>query len=135
MPAKKHFVKYYDGILPNWKGYEEFTTATGPYRVVFEQTAKGFIASDVPEDIAARLHKSDAYDIIDEKGAVPSEFAAGASPYGKPKPPTQSAPVSPSDAERKLADENEQLKAQLAALQLAQRTPPPPPMPVKPAAK
>lgn len=115
---KKYTVKYYD-TLPRWKGYEEFNTALGLQRVVFEKTDKGFFANDVPEELAVRLHRSDAYDIVDEKGAVPAEFAAGASPHGKPKPPVSSAPAQPSAKELELAAENERLKAQLLSAQQA----------------
>ena len=116
---KKYTVKYYEGTLPRWKGYEEFNTALGLQRVVFEKTDKGVFANDVPEELAVRLHRSDAYDIVDEKGVVSAEFAAGASPHGKPKPPASSAPAQPSAKELELAAENERLKAQLLA---AQRT-------------
>lgn len=84
--SKTHFVKYHDGVLKNWKGYEEFQTATGTYRAIFERTLNGYIAKDVPEGIATKLHRSEAYDIVDEKGVVPPEFADGASPHGKLKP-------------------------------------------------
>ena len=99
MPEKTYDVKYYEGALgQRYKYYEEFQTADKPVKVIFDRETG--IAHGVPEQIAVRLHKSEAFDIIGKDGKVPAEFAANASPLGKAKagyspaapPPTYSYP-------------------------------------------
>lgn len=86
-------VKYYEGSLPRWKGYEDLDVEGEKLRVAFvkDGAGKDLLAKDVPLKFALRLHKSEAYDIIGADGKVPAEFAENASPLSSPRP--KAAPV------------------------------------------
>jgi len=84
---RKVTVKYYDGSLPRWKGFEDLEIAGEKFKATFvkDGAGKDWLAKDVPLRFALRLHNSEAYDIVGEDGKVPKEFAANASPLSDPK--------------------------------------------------
>lgn len=84
---RKVTVKYYDGSLPRWKGFEDLDVAGEKFKVVFvkDGAGKDWLAKDVPLPFALRLHNSEAYDIVGDDGKVPKEFADKASPLSDPK--------------------------------------------------
>lgn len=86
-------VKYFEGSLPRWKGYEDLDVEGEKLRVTFvkDGAGKDLLAKDVPLKFALRLHKSEAYDIVGADGKVPAEFAENASPLSNPRP--KAAPV------------------------------------------
>jgi hypothetical protein len=100
MAERTFTIKHYEGTIPRFKGYETFKREDGSnYTVNFAQDAKlGVVAKDVPFDVALRLHRSEAFDIIDPAtGKVPGEFFQGASPHGARKskmPEPEEVPVS-----------------------------------------
>lgn len=115
MSAEKTYtVKYYEGTLPRFKGYEELEVSGEKRTVTFAKTDKGTFALEVPLRFALRLHNSDAFDIVGPDGKVPAEFAEKASPHGKPQ--AARVAVAPS-GDVALRAENAELKAANASLQ------------------
>lgn len=110
---KTYTVKYYEGVLPKFKGYEELDISGDKLTVHFDKTDKGTFALEVPLRFALRLHNSGAFDIVGQDGKVPAEFAAKASAHGKPGYAPKALP--PDDV-NKFRDENNALRSQISEL-------------------
>lgn len=117
MATRTLTVKYYSDSIPRWPGFEVFIDPQSKQevRVDFVKDDKlGDVAREVPYNIALKMHRSEAYDIIDpETGKVPDEFGTGASPNGKDKPKAPAAVKMSEAAFQSVVEENEQLKIAL----------------------
>lgn len=68
MPEKIYDVRYNGTFGENYRHYEDFDVAGKKIRVEFDRETK--IAKNVPEQVALRLNKSEAFDIINKDGNV-----------------------------------------------------------------
>lgn len=88
MPEKTYDVRYNDSFGEKYRHYEDFDFDGNKFRVEFDRETK--IAKNVPEQIALKLSKSEAFAIVDSKSKPTS--AALVAP---PEPKVEAPPVEP----------------------------------------
>lgn len=88
MPEKTYDVRYNDIFGEKYRHYEDFDFDGRKFRVEFDRETK--IAKNVPEQIALKLSKSDAFAIVDSKAKT-----TNASPVAPPEPKIEAPPIEP----------------------------------------
>ena len=80
--AKTYHVKYIGIFGPRYKYVEEFLTPTGKVSVQFDRETG--IAKNVPEDIALRLCRSEAFELVGDDVPTKKESKVESQPIKEP---------------------------------------------------
>lgn len=105
MPEKTYDVRYNDSFGEKYRHYEDFDFDGRKFRVEFDRETK--IAKNVPEQIAFKLSKSEAFAIVDSKAK-----SANTATVAPPEPKIEAPPAEPQAGGKPPASRGAKAKAQ-----------------------